>query len=1153
MPFVTRYNDLVNGAITFTGNALGLTGNSNAINGVPGTFDSITAFTTVDTSLQFGSFPAGTTDRFALNSSSAILRLPSDASVLYAELIWSSYYLFNTTNGVIDVTAFIQDGVSFATPDGTFTVSPDPATSFQFIETSTAASYTRSANVTDLVRAGGAGTYTAGRVPSAFRAVGWTLAVVYQDASLPFRSIELFVGIEGVTPTNNPVFELSGFSTPLEGAIEGRLLVAALEGDAAGVNDRLYFGQNLSSLTILRGPNNFANNFFASQINGDDGYPDTSGTFGDRNAINGSPGTATLACRHGWDITNVDISSTLTLGQTSAVVQAFTLDDRYNINALAVQIDINSPFLTVVKDVDRTVVFIGETMTFTVNITNTGLVTANGAVVTDALPAGSQFVDGSVTIGADAFPDLDPLSGIPIGNVAPNATIAVSYQVLQISVPPDNLAINQASVAFSFIQASGLEPVAGEVESNRVSVLITEIAGTIVKSADKSVTFLDDAVTYTVTVTNTGNLDAFFVFDSDSLSPELSFIAGSVSVDGEVDPDLSPVIGFPVGTLIPGNSAVIEYSVLVAALPADLTLTNQAQFTLTGMTPAGDLFTDTIFSDVVTIEAVNLANDLETVKSSDTALAANGDIVTFTIAVSNNGPFNVGNVTVFDPLAAELVFVQGSVTINGSVRPEFAPHSGIVIGSLSAGVSAEITYQAEIRLTSETLRIVNEATATYTFLAPDGSTVSGNSVSNAAVIPVYTDPQALVVNKTEDRSIAALGDIITFTITIANVGTVTTASGTLTDELSPFMSFVDGSVIIGGNPIADANPSSGIAFGPIAPGTAISIAFQAQIVAIPPELRVTNSAAAQIAFPDGSGGTAAIDIPSVVISILEDVAALSIVKRANVQTAIVGDTVIFTFLITNTGNLDAKDIVFLDALPAFAEFEPGSLFIDNIVQRRMSIAGGVSIGSLLPGESASIQFKALIASSPEDGMLSNQASASFAFRPSDGIVRFGHAASNLLIIPVNPFPDPQISVVKSADARFVEENETITLSLLIRNTGASFVGNVTLFDKLEPNFEMIPGTFTINGQSIAEIFSRIDHIEAVPAILGDNEGVNLGSLNPGESILITVQVRVTPQEGVSEVTNQAAVTFTFRNQAGVGQQGTAESNIITIVIADEEE
>ena len=82
MPFIQRYSDVKKGGITFSGNTLGLSkaANQNA----PGTEGSIGAFTSLDTSLQVGTFPAGTTLDYTKNGSRANLTLPAGSTVLYA-------------------------------------------------------------------------------------------------------------------------------------------------------------------------------------------------------------------------------------------------------------------------------------------------------------------------------------------------------------------------------------------------------------------------------------------------------------------------------------------------------------------------------------------------------------------------------------------------------------------------------------------------------------------------------------------------------------------------------------------------------------------------------------------------------------------------------------------------------------------------------------------------------------------------------------------------------------------------------------------------------------------------------------------------------------------------------------------------------------
>ncbi len=67
MPFIQRYSDVKKGGIVFTGNTLGLSkaANQNA----PGTEGSIGAFTSLNTALQVGTFPAGTTLDYTQNGS----------------------------------------------------------------------------------------------------------------------------------------------------------------------------------------------------------------------------------------------------------------------------------------------------------------------------------------------------------------------------------------------------------------------------------------------------------------------------------------------------------------------------------------------------------------------------------------------------------------------------------------------------------------------------------------------------------------------------------------------------------------------------------------------------------------------------------------------------------------------------------------------------------------------------------------------------------------------------------------------------------------------------------------------------------------------------------------------------------------------------
>src|SRR4051794_22571713 len=267
--YVQRFGATTNGAITFTGNSLGLDGavDQNA----PGTRGAIGTFITTDTSLQDGSFPPGTTSDWTVNRSRAILRLPTGARILRAELVWGGS--FADASGE-NVAAFLDNPISFTTPAGTFDIAPDPATART---SGTAAGdgsclrcyYVRTADVTALVTPSGAGTYGAGRVPAtqgttdnSAPAAGWTLAVVYEDFTQPIRLLNLLLGLEAA---GGATAQVSGFCAALQGSgkVTGRLAVTAMEGDAGMAGDQMRFGDStpLKNNDQIQGPRNPKNNF----------------------------------------------------------------------------------------------------------------------------------------------------------------------------------------------------------------------------------------------------------------------------------------------------------------------------------------------------------------------------------------------------------------------------------------------------------------------------------------------------------------------------------------------------------------------------------------------------------------------------------------------------------------------------------------------------------------------------------------------------------------------------------------------------------------------------------------------------------------------------------------------------------------------------
>ena len=566
MPFIQRYSDVKKGGIVFTGNTLGLSKASNQ--NAPGTEGSIGAFTSLNTALQVGTFPASTTLDYTQNGSRAVLNLPAGSTVLYAELIWGGLFRSSVNN----ISAVTNNSVTFTTPLGTFTVAPDPATAQNFnipADNITVGFYVRSANVTALVQPALGGTYSVQGVPALIEALdnrtadtnhaGWTLAIVYENPALPLRNMTLWSGGAVVSPnTGSTTITVTNFLTPEVLPITGKIFVSAQEGDAVLTGDSMLFGQSIPTLQQLSGPNNPQNNFFASQINNENGVLDTSGTFGTRNA-NAAAGANTSACRQGWDITAVDVTNRLAASQSSAVIRFTSDGDLYVPNALALLIDSKGANVVVTKSADKTFAGVGEQITYTLAIENTGTTDALNVTVTDMLPPETTLVDGSVTVDGVQYAGALP---VVIPTIAPNQTVTVAFTVTVDTLPAVNPIFNIARADYEFFPFTGY-PAASFSNSNPASVFITAPRMTDVKSVDKAFAVKGDILTYTSVITNTGNIPVTDIIFKDGIPVGTAFVDGSVTVNGVSFPAYDPQTGFPLGNLTPLSSATVVFQVQI--------------------------------------------------------------------------------------------------------------------------------------------------------------------------------------------------------------------------------------------------------------------------------------------------------------------------------------------------------------------------------------------------------------------------------------------------------------------------------------------------------------------------------------------------------------------------------------------------------------
>ncbi|MEO8261505.1 MAG: CARDB domain-containing protein [Pseudolysinimonas sp.] len=286
-------------------------------------------------------------------------------------------------------------------------------------------------------------------------------------------------------------------------------------------------------------------------------------------------------------------------------------------------------------------VFLGRTVTFSIDVTNNGPAGATQVTVYDPLPAGLEYASSTATAGTfDPATALWTLAALPSGQTETLTLTATATAA--------GAATNTASL--QSLDQADTDPANNSAAASVDVVVRADLS--ITKTVSPAVAQPGDTATYTVVVTNDGPNDAEDVQAVDPVRIEATLTSATAS-QGSFDVAARL---WDVGTLASGDSATLSVTVLITRAGTYLNTVVISQSSV----PDPDLADNQAYA-VIEIPAA----DLRVTKSVDDNTPDVGQRVTFTISASNMGPDPTTSAAIDDMLPASLTYVS-SVASTGA-------------------------------------------------------------------------------------------------------------------------------------------------------------------------------------------------------------------------------------------------------------------------------------------------------------------------------------------------------------------------------------------------------------------------------------------------------------------------------------------------------
>jgi PKD repeat protein len=300
----------------------------------------------------------------------------------------------------------------------------------------------------------------------------------------------------------------------------------------------------------------------------------------------------------------------------------------------------------------------------------------------------------------------------------------------------------------------------------------------ITKTFESGTYAIGDLVPWTVTVTNNGPANATTITVVDDAAGLAGLNLTTLEVVASAGTFDAGNLTWSIPELLVGDTATLQIN---TSFDSDGDKTNNAS--ITGADQPDPDMSNNAAGATVTIGAVvpEEEADLAITKTFAAGTYAIGDIVPWTVNLTNNGPANATNITAADDASGAPGLNFTTLEIVASVGTIDAENFTWSIPSLLVGDTATALVNTSFDSDGDKTNNISITGADQPDPDPSNN-AAGATVTIGAVVPV--DQADLAITKTFAQGTYAIGDIVPWTVNLTNNGPANATTITVTDDAS---------------------------------------------------------------------------------------------------------------------------------------------------------------------------------------------------------------------------------------------------------------------------------------------------------------------------------------------------------------------------------